>query len=374
MDWKKVVKEIEIKEEMKEELLQQCKKKKHVPNILFRYSKAAAVAAGLVVCSLGSITVYAAVNAYQARLEAMDKEEVTDYYELAQTGVGEGDSWSRKLTEGERNRLKELRTAMESGERFPEGEISTEGTEGDFYYEADVRKFHLPEEELTDEELLQILDLWAKEDYSLQKRNEELGITPAQAEETPKPELLEYTEENFEYVRAKEIIEGLYDVDTTDMETEIFYGESSSVPESEGSYFITFKTGKEETYQVQLRVYGGEISRVPAGVRHIGGTKKDNTAVTAPDMEKVRRIYEKAKEMVSKVMGVEQPVTAGHCYYNEEHPQVLDVLIEADNGDRYRMTFRTDSEELCEELTFEKEPYGDIELLDMEDVVIDMEN
>lgn len=41
-------------------------------------------------------------------MEAMGKDEVTDYYELAQTGIGEGDSWSRKLIGGEKTWLEEL--------------------------------------------------------------------------------------------------------------------------------------------------------------------------------------------------------------------------------------------------------------------------
>ena len=105
---------------------------------------------------------------------------------------------------------------------------------------------------------------------------------------------------------------------------------------SEGSYIITFKNGEEE--------------------------------------HKVGKIYEKAKELVVNIMGVKQPVTAGHCYYSKELPQFLNVRVETDSKDRCRMTFWTDTEELCEELTFEKELYGDIDLLDGEDVVIDMES
>lgn len=80
------------------------------------------------------------------------------------------------------------------------------------------------------------------------------------------------------------------------------------------------------------------------------------------------------RKLVVNIMGVKQPVTAGHRYYSKESPQFLNVRVETDSKDRCRMTFWTDTEELCEELTFEKMLYGDIDLLDGEDVVIDMEN
>jgi len=46
----------------------------------------------------------------------------------------------------------------------------------------------------------------------------------------------------------------------------------------------------------------------------------------------------------------------------------------AEGGDRYHMTFGAEDEAMHRELTYEKEPYGDIELWTSSCVVVNMEN
>lgn len=369
MDWKKIVREIEIKDEMKDELLRQCKRNKHVPNLLFRYSKAAAAAAAVVICLAGSVTVYAAVNAYQARLDAMDDKEITEHYDFAQIGTPDADSWSRPLTQSERERMDELKSIFEQGERFPEGEIGTTGEEGDFYYEADIRMFHLPEEELTDEQLLEILDLWAKLDYSLQKKNEELGITAEDAE--PYSGTVEKTEDDHPaYVRAKEVMESILGKDISTMETEVRFWEKVT-ESSNDSYTVRFED-ETITYQVMFKVYDGVMDTVPYGIEC--WKDKEMPQAGAPTEEQVEHIYQKAKTILKDSIGVEGTIVAGTClYYEQDSPYIMEVVIEMENGDRYLMEFAISTEKMKRFLTYEKERYGSFEFINGGETVFEME-
>lgn len=386
MSWKEVIKEIEMKEEQKEELLRKCLERKHTNNAWMRYSKAAAVLLTILIGSMGGVTVYAAVNAYQARLEAMDEKKVEEYYEMGQSGTGEADGYSRNMSDTEKERLEELRIAFREGQRFPEGEIKTEKQESGFYYDIQNRTFYLPERELTDEELLQILDMWAKEDYSLQKKNAEEGITAVDEEEARRALMEEYeknkvewSEEDVVYARAVQVIEESFGVDTKGMETEITYWESDSVPGSEGTYRIKMLDG-ERKFFIGFRVYSGEISKIPDNI--IGSLHTEENAVSSvypvSEMteEKIERIYTEAKR-IAEVMEIGE-IISGHCYYNyseneEEIFNSVSVLFETENKERYDLIFSPETEKMVMERTYEYEPYGDIDMIGGQDVVIQMD-
>lgn len=376
MDWKNIVKNIEMKKEMQEEIMRNCRREKHVPNIMFRYSKAAAVLLGLLVCSMGSLTVYAAVSAYRARLEAMDKEEVQEYYNTAQEGIGEAYTYSREMTEEEKTRFRQLQTEYENG-KFPEGEIALEESEGALWYNNEKRMYYLPERELTDEELLQIADMWAKIDYSLQKVSEKLE---AEGETAPvnvnAGEPIEVSQDNEVFCRAKEIIENCYQIKTDDYEVEITYQESDIVSGSEGYYYVRF--AKDDlVYGTILRMYDGEMSLVPGSVTCM------DMSITEPverprfpvTQEKLQSVYEKAKQIVVETLGVEEEITVGYCLYDGEETETsrFVVLIKTADGACYELGFWPEKPELTNERTYEAGAYEDVDILSSYTNVVPME-
>lgn len=176
-NFEEVFSTIELSEDAREKIVRECVEHKHVRNFRVRYAgpiAAALVAAVFVICTG---TVYAAVSAYQAYMEKMSNEEVQERYEAVQVGEAEADSFSRNLTEEERERMQSLKEAYQSGEIFPESSMAlANGTElpQDIYYDYVSRTFHLPAEKLTDEQLLQIIDVWEKANYVLQSQNAEI--------------------------------------------------------------------------------------------------------------------------------------------------------------------------------------------------------
>ncbi|MCH5249037.1 MAG: hypothetical protein J1E98_03870 [Lachnospiraceae bacterium] len=139
------------------------------------WKKSIVLAAALV--TLMSVTVSAAVSAYRQRMEAMNEQEMEDYFVSIYSSKIGNDNYNRPYTVSERARINELKTSYEQEALFPEGaltmisEPSKYSGRGVSFYR-NTTTFFFPETEMNDEELLQIIDFLHKRDYSLKKMNE----------------------------------------------------------------------------------------------------------------------------------------------------------------------------------------------------------
>ena len=126
---------------------------------------------------LASVTVTAS-GLYRARMESMNHEKLETYFSGLQEADVAADSYSRPLTDGEKNRLEELRQAYLEEGYFPQKELamldSPEKYKKGVAFYAARSIFFLPEEEMTEEELLELIDFREKRDYSLAKITEEI--------------------------------------------------------------------------------------------------------------------------------------------------------------------------------------------------------
>ena len=127
--------------------------------------------------TLMSVTVSAAVSAYKQRMEAMNQQEMEEYFVNIYSSKIGNDNYNRSYTANETARMKELRESYEQEALFPEGMLTMisepsqyKGRGVSFY--GNTATFFFPEAEMNDEELLQIIDFLHKRDYSLQKMNE----------------------------------------------------------------------------------------------------------------------------------------------------------------------------------------------------------
>ena len=129
-------------------------------------------------CLLLASTTVTASGLYRARMESMNHEKLETYFSGLQEADVAADSYSRPLTDGEKNRLEELRQAYLEEGYFPKKELvmldSPEKYKKGVAFYAARSTFFLPEEEMTDEELLELIDFREKRDYSLAKITEEI--------------------------------------------------------------------------------------------------------------------------------------------------------------------------------------------------------
>lgn len=139
-------------------------------------NKVAGVAILVMVLSVISISSYAAVNLFQARMNAMPEKVREKYNNDVQKSSVEADVYSRNLTDSEEKRIMNLRKQYQKEGKFPKKEIkqiknSENMGKDELYFVAEESKFYLPDRTLSEEEMLEIIDLQEKRDYSVQKKN-----------------------------------------------------------------------------------------------------------------------------------------------------------------------------------------------------------
>lgn len=141
-------------------------------------NKVASVAILVLMLSVVSISSYAAVNMFQDRMATMPEKVKENYNNDVQKSNVEADAYSRKLTDSEEEKIISLRKQYEKEGKFTQKEIkqvkSNENIiEQELYFVTEESKFYLPERTLTEEEMLQIIDLQEKRDYSVRRKNRE---------------------------------------------------------------------------------------------------------------------------------------------------------------------------------------------------------
>lgn len=134
---------------------------------------ATAAAAFILMAGVASFPVRAFVTSLvKERMESLPEEEMQGISDMVQTHNDVmADGFSREYTDEEKERNKELWEAYNNG-TFPENVImqvdsAEEAPEGVLCYIEDTGVFNLPAQEMTDEEMLEIIDLQHKMSYAI---------------------------------------------------------------------------------------------------------------------------------------------------------------------------------------------------------------
>ena len=223
--------------------LEKISAKKAKRYFLLFHSKVAAVIALCVVSLSLSIGAGAAINLYIQRMNSLNEEEMLTYNSEVQNTDKEADSFSRQLSKLERDKMLEFREEYETEGRFPTKEIlkvqkKSEVVHGELCFCVENSTFYLPKQELTDDELLQIIDFMEKRDYSVRKKNSVSELPSSENEKVSEDEAVEF---------AKKILVDVYNLDITYADEEIeFETTQNSKGEKLSSYFVYLKNRKWE--------------------------------------------------------------------------------------------------------------------------------
>lgn len=141
----------------------------------FHLSWAAAACLACFLVSGITVSAIGIVSMYRQRMEDMDKESIEEYYTIAL--AGETVTLNRPYTDEEALRYEELSEKYENSGLFPESQITylqnTDSYSGKgVALDISSARLYLPEEALSDEELLEIIDYHHKTAYSIYKQNE----------------------------------------------------------------------------------------------------------------------------------------------------------------------------------------------------------
>ena len=159
---------------------------------VIKLKKAIILVAAMLVFILGSISVLASIGAYKERMAKLSDESKQELLDIADSAEKEGWITSRPMTESEKKRKEELEELYMQQVLIPKDSIiivndmSEIITEQLCFYPKD-NYFNFPEREMTDDELLQIVDHYYTTDYALVERVWENQLT---LNEIPEEELI----------------------------------------------------------------------------------------------------------------------------------------------------------------------------------------
>ena len=145
-----------------------------------KWSRKIVAAAVAAIVLTGSALGTAGVTKYYQRMQSVSKQEKGQMLEGVDHSRADAESYSRPLSEKEQKRYEELVKAYEAGQ-FPEGQLCTVQTAQEIgqnrqkiWYCYEQGMYYIPDTELTDEQLLQIIDFREKMDYTLTERSKKI--------------------------------------------------------------------------------------------------------------------------------------------------------------------------------------------------------
>ena len=319
-DFSRILGNINISEEMKHQIYSECKKHKRTKDITFRYSGLLSVLIGLFIFGTLSIGAAAAVISVKQRMEEMPEEEYEDYaYEVENdTFITMDEGYSRELTDSEITRLLKLERDYYDNGIFPQEAMAhldtkAELAEGQMAYVAEDNLIYLPEEEMSDEQLLQYIDHDAKKWYVNAQALEEEGfdtginsqlsyestpITPGSIEETVRQKaiayLMKYLNVDISSDPAWIVI-----VDHFEADPEIDMDETYMVDISKKG--LGYATG----YQIELKASDLSLLMLNTNGYEFELTAKKYSYDEADAMEE--EVVESAKALLNEVFGAGEP-------------------------------------------------------------------
>lgn len=206
----------------------------------------------------GSIGVHAAINQVQERMGRMSQQEKTSFWEEA--GMADVDTFSRELTESEKERINLLAKKYQQDGFFPENELlrissAEEAIPDRICFLAENSTFYLPDAPMTDEDLLELIDFYYKRDYSIEStsRNEE--------DDYQKVEEISHEEA---VGKASAVLETVFGIDTDSFEIETQYDQAlDSNGETFTRDFVSFRDESEGImYQVVVKLQTGQVDTI----------------------------------------------------------------------------------------------------------------
>lgn len=172
-DVKEIMDQVHISSEMQEEIMMNIQSRMENGNKkAWNWKRMAAAAALALTAGVISTPVRAFVaSVVTERMESVPEEEMKDLNDMVQSQNVLADGFSRAYSDSEKERSKALWQAYESG-TFPEKVIAQvddadAAPEGTLCYIRATGVFNLPVQEMTDEELLEIIDFQHKMSYAV---------------------------------------------------------------------------------------------------------------------------------------------------------------------------------------------------------------
>jgi hypothetical protein len=236
---KKILSNIEISDQMKQDILEGCKEGKKSGDFKFRNSTALMALMLVAAFSITTVSVSAAVMTFKQRLQNMGEKEVSAYTTEVDkdTFASLDEGFSRELSNSEIERSLTIERKYYDDGVFPEKEMAhyktkAEMADDEIAYVEDDNMVYLPTDDMTDEQLLQYIDHDAKKRYiNIQKLKEE-GDEPGRGVALESTKVKEGSGESKAVEAAKKEIKKSYGVEIDDSYVVLvsYFGEEDDEP------------------------------------------------------------------------------------------------------------------------------------------------
>lgn len=244
------------------------------------------------------LPVSASMKGYWKRLQEMKSDEKAKYISELTGSQMNRDTYSRVLSVSERKRKKRLEHSYEQGERYPKGELThikkqAQVKSNRLCFLATTSTFFLPARQLTDEELLELIDFNYKREYSYQ---EELAKAENRTRKTSsaenvseqagisREEAVDIGRQWIQKIYGKNVDGWNYSIRKTDS----FKNKGYCI------YYVTYKESKTNAeYMVTLSNETGKVSHVNC----VYNGKKENIS-KGLSVENKKQLKKRCKEVI----------------------------------------------------------------------------
>lgn len=235
------------------------------------------------------------------------------------------DNVTRALTDKEQQRLNSLQNKYLYYDIRPEKELPLEAGTQEFYIDFNSGIYHYPERELTDEELLQLIDWRLKVNYALSLRNIEQNTSVPNENDITELEAIAI---------AKQNVEHLFHTDTNELQIDATFYQNSNI-QPDGWFVRLYPKGDmpyELNWNYAVWVSRGDVETVRSSQNyHIKQTKNINSS-NKEQILNDKTWLDKAKSIVEQQGHTDiQYVSFTNTNFNIEKISV-DVKVVVNNG------------------------------------------
>lgn len=316
-----------------------------VPKGFVRYYWKTVAAIMAVILAVTAPAAVAGVKSYIAHLNQMEPEELVQMHDGIQHSQGEADGYSRELLPSERERMQELRESYKTGLYFPERELMQVKTEkqrkpGEFCFCYENSTFYLPETEMNEEQLRQIVDFQYRRDFALEKANEDIeGKQKSSGEDAAEPDGEIGQQEVFVKIAA-DTLASLYDIQTD--------GAACETEEEDGQVCVQYAK-KDWSYDAEVRM--DKEQRKILCISLTDKAQADYQEGIPVKKKEYRQMGAKIRGMAGRLVPDEriQQITMKYIYTKNETLWNGTVVyyVASQDGSGYQFVYSVNTEQVC---------------------------
>lgn len=277
------------------------------------------------VCGAGGVR--AGMNYAKQRAEqTSEKEQEALWTDAAKA---DADTFSRELSQKEQKRLNELAEKYQTEGLFPDGSIlqisdKSEIVSDQICFLAQNSTFYLPEKALNDEQILELIDFYAKRDYSVTAQGQKDAEVTKASVKASVDDVTEITQEEA-LEKASTLLNQLYGIDTDTLAVET---EHDQALDGNGETFTTDHiTYRDEaagiSYMASVNLQNGEIKTASAEK----DTGSNYSKEIAENAAQYQGLSLDAEKIAHAYMGENAVWTAKQIEYMRNEKQMLGTGI-----------------------------------------------